>query len=250
MKRNNQTEQIYAQIEANQKILLSYRPLPKETLKSLQDYYRIGLTYSSNAIEGNSLTESETKVIIEDGLTVEGKPLREIYETVGHANAYNHLNQLATNKNIEENDIKTLHKLFYEKIDSEKAGKYRNVKVFISGSKYSVAKVDDIEPKMKKLVNWFNNNEKKIHPIELAANMHKKFIFIHPFIDGNGRLARLLMNLALIRNGYNIAIIPPILRHEYIYTLEKAHTDDTDFHNFIAQCVLNTQNDLIRLFRN
>ena len=118
--------------------VIAMRPFPEETLKSLREYYRIGLTYSSNALEGNSLTESETKVVIEDGLTIEGKPLRDMYEAVGHAHAYDYIHTLSASKPLEEADILELHRLFYEKIDSEKAGHYRMVPVFISGSQYAV----------------------------------------------------------------------------------------------------------------
>ena len=93
--------------------VIALRPFPEETLKSLKEYYRIGLTYSSNALEGNSLTESETKIVIEDGLTIEGKPLRDMYEAVGHANAYDYIHTLATNKPLEEADNLELHRLFY-----------------------------------------------------------------------------------------------------------------------------------------
>jgi Fic family protein len=99
---------------------------------------------------------------------------------------------------------------------------------------------------MRKLVNWYNRNEKKLHPIELAAELHLRFVFIHPFIDGNGRVSRLLMNLALLRNGFTIAIIPAILRHEYIRSLEAAHTDKSIFFDFITDRVIATQSDLIR----
>ena len=103
---------------------------------------------------------------------------------------------------------------------------------------------------MQKLVKWYNDNEKKLHPIELAATLHQRFVFIHPFVDGNGRVARLLMNLALLRNGYTIAIIPAILRHEYIYSLETAHTRPEVFTDFIADRVIATQLDLLRLMRD
>lgn len=237
----------YKIAEINNRKLLSMRPLAPETLKSLRDYYRVGLTYSSNALEGNSLTESETKVVIEDGLTIEGKPLRDVYEAVGHARAYDYLFQLATNKTLEEQDILELHRLFYQQIDSENAGKYRNVAVFISGSKYPVTPPQKLGAEMKKFVAWFNKQESKLHPVEFAAQTHKKFVFIHPFIDGNGRLARLLMNLALLRNEYSIALIPAILRHDYIACLELAHANDKPFKEFIADRVVATQTDLIRL---
>ncbi len=214
----------YSQADENNRKLSAYRPLPPETLKSLREYYRVGLTYTSNALEGNSLTESETKVVIENGLTIEGKPLRDHYEAVGHAKAYDYIYNITEKEGLAEEDILCLHRLFYQQIDSEKAGHYRNVKVYISGSRYAVAAVSKIPSEMQKLVRWYNENEKKLHPVELAATLHQRFVFIHPFVDGNGRVARLLMNLALLRNGYTIAIIPAILRHEYIYSLETAHT--------------------------
>ena len=124
------------------------------------------------------------------------------------------------------------------------------MKVFISGSRYAVSPVARIAEDMRKLVNWYNRNEKKLHPIELAAELHLRFVFIHPFIDGNGRVSRLLMNLALLRNGFTIAIIPAILRHEYIRSLEAAHTDKSIFFDFIADRVIATQSDLIRLLKS
>ncbi len=240
----------FKKADENNRLLSAYRPLPPETLKSLREYYRVGLTYTSNALEGNSLTESETKVVIEDGLTIEGKPLRDHYEAVGHAKAYDYVYQITEKDGLTEEDILNLHRLFYQQIDAEKAGHYRNVKVYISGSRYAVAAVSKIPGEMQKLVKWYNDNEKKLHPIELAATLHQRFVFIHPFVDGNGRVARLLMNLALLRNGYTIAIIPAILRHEYIYSLETAHTRPEVFTDFIADRVIATQLDLLRLMRD
>ena len=190
----------YSQADENNRKLSAYRPLPPETLKSLREYYRVGLTYTSNALEGNSLTESETKVVIENGLTIEGKPLRDHYEAVGHAKAYDYIYNITEKEGLAEEDILCLHRLFYQQIDSEKAGHYRNVKVYISGSRYAVAAVSKIPSEMQKLVRWYNENEKKLHPVELAATLHQRFVFIHPFVDGNGRVARLLMNLALTVN--------------------------------------------------
>ncbi len=240
----------YKIAETNNQKLLALRPLAPETLKSLRDYYRVGLTFSSNALEGNSLTESETKVVIEDGLTIEGKPLRDVYEAVGHAHAYDYLYKLASHKTLEEKDILELHRLFYQQIDAEQAGKYRTVAVFISGSKYSVTPPQRVSAEMKKFVSWFNKHENRMHPVEFAAQVHKKFVFIHPFIDGNGRLARLLLNLGLLRNEYSIALIPAVLRHEYIACLELAHTNDKPFNEFIADRVISTQMDLLRLLNN
>lgn len=237
------------QCERQQRELWAYRPLSQDTLRSLQEYYRVGLTYTSNALEGNSLTESETKVVIEDGLTIEGKPLRDVYEAVGHAKAYDFLYEISHDAPLTEETILTIHRLFYQQIDAERAGVYRKVPVFISGSQYAVAPVAEISKRIQQLVLWYNNQEGKMHPVELAAEFHKRFVYIHPFVDGNGRVSRLLMNLSLLRNDYNIAIIPAVCRSEYIDALERGHKDADTFVSFVADRVIMTQLDLLRLFR-
>ena len=229
------------------KKLDALRPFPAETLKSLREYYRVGLTYSSNALEGNSLTESETKVVIEDGLTVQGKPLHDIYEALGHAEAYDHLQFMAADKRLEVADILKLHELFYRRIDPSQAGKFRTVPVFISGSHYPLPLPEQIPVLMDKFLVWYQQNETELHPLELAALAHQKFVFIHPFVDGNGRVARLLMNLVLLRFGYPITIIPPILRLEYIAALEKAHRNPDGFIQFIIARETETLRELLRL---
>ena len=220
----NELTDKFRKADENNRLLSAYRPLPPETLKSLREYYRVGLTYTSNALEGNSLTESETKVVIEDGLTIEGKPLRDHYEAVGHAKAYDYIYQITEKEGLAEEDILALHRLFYQQIDAEKAGKYRDVKVYISGSRYAVSAVSKIPAEMQKLVKWYNENEQRLHPVELAATLHQRFVFIHPFVDGNGRVARLLMNLALLRNGFTIAIIPAVIASPYKANLTQDKT--------------------------
>ena len=228
----------------------SFRPFPAETLSSLRNYYRIGLTWSSNALEGNSLTESETKVIIEDGLTVQGRPLHDVYEALGHAEAYDYIHAVAVDKDLSVADILKLHELFYKRINPEQAGKFRSVKVFISGSRYPLPPPEKTAVLMDEFIRWLNENEKNIHPVKLAAEVHKRFVFIHPFVDGNGRVARLLMNLILIRHGYPVAIIPPILRPKYITLLEAAHRTPAKFIDFIIDREIDTLRDLLRLLGN
>ena len=227
-----------------------FRPFPPETLTSLRNYYRVGLTWSSNALEGNSLTESETKVIIEDGLTVQGRPLHDVYEALGHAEAYDYIHTVAVDKDLSVADILKLHELFYKRINPEQAGKFRRVKVFISGSRYPLPPPEKTAVLMDEFIRWLNENEKNIHPVKLAAEVHKRFVFIHPFVDGNGRVARLLMNLILIRHGYPVAIIPPILRPEYITLLEAAHRTPAKFIDFIIDREIDTLRDLLRLLGN
>lgn len=238
---------IYKLIDLYKNVIDEYRPFEGEMLKQLKDYYRIGLTWSSNALEGNTITESETKVLLEDGLTVGGKPLRYTFETIGHAKSYDFMFTMLRSRTITENDILTMHKMFYESIENDYAGKYRDIDVFISGSKYPVTEPKYIQAEMNKLFHWISSERDKFHPVVFSAQLHKRFIFIHPFKDGNGRIARLLMNTALIQDGYLLAIIPPILRHEYIELLEKAHRDDKPFEFFVAERVIESQKEIMRL---
>lgn len=140
-----------------------------------------------------------------------------------------------------------MHKMFYSEIDSDNAGVYRKSPVIITGSKYPVCQVETIQKEMEQLIEWVNTCRESYHPVEFAAVFHEKFVFIHPFIDGNGRIARLLMNALLIQSGYLLAVIPPILRHEYIALLEKAHMDDKPFIQFICECVLESEKEMARL---
>lgn len=239
---------IFQEIDALQEEINSYRPLDRDLLKQIREYYRIGLTYTSNALEGNTLTESETKVVLEEGITIGGKPIKDHFEAVGHAEAYDFLFTLYQKKSLQEKDIKHLHKLIYYRIDDKRAGEYRENKAVITGSKYPLPKPADLAGLMKKLIPRISQLRKEKHPVEAAAILHKEFVFIHPFVDGNGRVARLLMNLFLLQEGYLIAIIPPVVRREYIDCLEGAHQSDKNFVHFIARMARETQKDYLRLF--
>ncbi len=241
-------KELLAKIDAYKEKIDQYRPMQEPLLSQFRAYYRIGLTWTSNALEGSSLTESETKVVLEDGLTVAGKPLREYYEAIGHANAYDAMFGLVDrSKPVTEAAIRELHRLFYHQIDEGQAGKYREQRVFITGSRFTPPSAEKVAGAMGEFVRWMAENESALHPVVFAAQAHKRFVFIHPFVDGNGRVARLLMNLCLLRGGYTLAIVPPVLRVEYIQLLEKAHTDDVPFVEFIAQRVLETQKDILRM---
>ena len=239
---------LLAKIDAYKEKIDQFRPMQEPLLSQIRAYYRIGLTWTSNALEGSSLTESETKVVLEDGLTVAGKPLREYYEAVGHANAYDAMFGLIDrSKPVTEAAIRELHRLFYHQIDEAQAGKYREQRVFITGSRFTPPSAEKVAGAMGEFVRWMVENESAHHPVVFAAQAHMRFVFIHPFVDGNGRVARLLMNLCLLRGGYTLAIVPPVLRVEYIQLLEKAHTGDAAFVEFIAQRELETQKDILRM---
>lgn len=231
----------------------SARPLAKEELKSLDDYFRIGFTYSSNALEGNTLTISETKILLEDGITVGGHPLKDCYEAVGHGAAYDFMLDLARQQgmNITEDTIKKMHRLFYQKVDTEQAGQYRSIQVYISGTEYVPPSPEDVPALMKRLTEQIHSSQAILHSIELAAMAHKQLVDIHPFIDGNGRTARLLMNLILVNAGYGVVSIPPIWRNDYINALSASRRlDDMEpLSKLIAECVIETERDYCRLLK-
>jgi Fic family protein len=220
-------------------------------LKELQKFYRIDLAFTSNALEGNSLTISETKIILEDGITVGGKPLRDILEAVGHGAAYDYMFSLIQNDFLSVDDICKMHRLFYTKIDAENAGVLRKQQVYISGSEHNskIPQFQDLPSEMQKIETWMQNVRDTTHPVLFAARLHKKLAQTHPFIDGNGRICRLSMNAILVQNGYPPAIVPPILRGDYIRALEKSWTDEQLFVEFIAGRVLETEKDLMRMLR-
>jgi len=245
---------IFKKIQEYKKVIDEYRPLTVAEVKEYDNYLRIGLTYSSNAIEGNTLTLSETKVLLEDGLTVGGKPLRDCYETTGHASAFDYMVSIARDSdlNITDEMICRFHKLFYEKINSDEAGKYRDHQVFITGTDYIPPKADDIPILMKKFIEELDQKKDLVHPIELAAFAHRKLVDIHPFADGNGRTARLLMNMILINQGYQPVSISPVMRLDYYGALRiaqrKNKPSDEAFIALIAECENEAQRDFCRMF--
>lgn len=242
-------------IDAYRAVIDARRPLTPEEVKELDGYYRIGTTYSSNALEGNSLTLTETKVLLEDGITVGGKPIRDFYEATGHADAYNFMLETARAGmlSITEGTIKKLHNLFYRGIDAEKAGAYRQHQVFISGTEYVPPTADELPALMAEFVGDLNARKSTMHPVLLSACAHRGLVDIHPFEDGNGRTARLLMNLILVNAGYCIVSIPPILRHDYISALQSAQRSklpsDEPFIRLICECEIEAQKDYCRMFR-
>lgn len=240
------------QIDGLNRQIQSFRPLPKALLPQIKEYYRIGLTYSSNAIEGNTLTETETKVVLEDGLTIAGKPLRDHYEASGHSEAFDLVYELAKKKAITEKDILQIHRLFYYRIDEDNAGKYRKVPVVITGTDYVPPSPGKVPGAMRKFTAQLPVLRKKLHPVAFAAKVHEGFVDIHPFVDGNGRTARLLMNLALLQAGYAITVLPPVLRADYIALIRRSQTgkrDDTEFLNFVSCMVYESTKDYLRLLK-
>lgn len=232
---------MFSKIDDKKILLDSKRPLDRQALNNLKKYFDVELTYNSNAIEGNTLTITETKVILEDGLTIgKGKSFREHLEVINHKEAIEYVDDVITkNIDISERVIKDLHHIILKSIDNKNAGEYRKSNVLISGSEHRPPEHFLVEERMRELVRWYKENKDKEHPIKLAAEFHLKFVYIHPFIDVNGRTSRLLMNLILMRNGYPVTVIKNENREEYMKALEKASisNDIEDFINIVAEAV-------------
>lgn len=214
----------YENLTAKKTHLDSIRPLPTELVRNLGDWFRVELTYTSNAIEGNTLTRKETALVVEKGITVGGKSLIEHLEATNHARALDWVALLAgrSPKSLTEEDILHIHSIILQGIDDTNAGRYRTIPVRISGSAVILPNPLKVPDLMQTFVEWLNRST-RLHPVELAAEAHYQLVAIHPFTDGNGRTARLLMNLILLMNGYPPAIIRARHRLAYIDALEKVH---------------------------
>ncbi|MBM7616157.1 Fic family protein [Alkaliphilus hydrothermalis] len=228
---------LFKKIQEKQTLLDSKRPLPTYTVKSIRENLLLEWTYNSNAIEGNTLTLQETKVVLE-GITVGGKTFREHLEVINHKEAILYVEEIVKSKEkLNEWQIQNIHRLVLKGISDEYAGVYRNQNVIISGAQHTPPDFMVVSDEMKALINWYESEAQKLHPVERAAQLHGIFVGVHPFVDGNGRTARLLMNLELMKNGYPASIIRAENRLEYYNALDKAHTtsDYDDFSKLVAQ---------------
>ncbi len=220
------------------------RPLSNEQLKNIKSIYDVDLTYNSNAIEGSTLTYSETKLILNEGLTIGGKKMNEHLEVINHKDALDFIESIShmNSNEITLKDIKDIHYLILKAISTVDAGKYRVKQVGVrksDGTIYNFTEPLKVNDAMNDFISWLQDNKEDLDPITLSAQVHYRFVTIHPFIDGNGRTARLLMNLILIQNGYPPAIIKVSNRVEYIQAIEKAQNENVldDFYEVIAKAV-------------
>ena len=221
--------------------LSKIRPLPAEALKKIEEALAIEYTYESNRIEGNTLTLQETELVVNEGVTISGKSMREHLEAINHAEAIDYIKDFAKSDiEISERTIKEIHSLVLHGIDRENAGKYRTVPVMISGSRHIPPQPYLINKQMEDFMIKFREMEdQKIHPILIAAYLHDELVRIHPFVDGNGRTSRLLMNLYLLRNGYTIVNLKGSddAKLGYYKALEVSHIDNTpeDFQRLVSE---------------
>ena len=214
----------FSYIDSLKETIDAHRPFSKGLANSLQDKLIVEWTYNTNAIEGNTLTLSETKVVLE-GITIGGKSMVEHLEAINHREAILYVEDLISNKEpLSEWNIRNIHALILKEIDNFNAGRYRSENVVISGAQHIPPKHYEIGDLMQKLIVEYQNEWKAFHPVVRAALVHGEFVKIHPFIDGNGRTARLLLNFELMKNGFPPIIIKNVARARYYDVLDLAHT--------------------------
>ena len=214
---------MYDEVTQKKKQLDDYKPLPDALIRNLDEWFCIELTYTSNAIEGNTLTRHETALVVEKGITSSGKSLVEHLEATNHAHALGWIKEQVKRspQTINEKDILHIQSVILRGIDDTNSGCYRNIPVRISGSSVVLPNPHKVPDLMKSFIELLKHSH-NLHPIELASEAHYQLVTIHPFIDGNGRTARLLMNMILLMTGYPPAIIRKTDRLAYINSLEKA----------------------------
>jgi Fic family protein len=232
-------QRLLTRIEEKKAKLDSLRPLPSAAMNQLKEQFTVEWIYNSNAIEGSTLTLRETQLILETGMTIGGKSLREHFEVINHKDAIEYVESLADQgEPITAFHVRQIHKLVLTQIDDENAGQYRKTQVRIVGAKHVPPESWDIPHHMADWESWLKDSEKKIQPVEVAALAHHRLTEIHPFIDGNGRTARLVMNLILFRHGYPPAVILRVNRKQYYRVLMQADSGKAEpLVNFVGRAV-------------
>ncbi|WP_240421520.1 Fic family protein [Paenibacillus periandrae] len=228
---------MFTEIDGKKQLLDEKRPLPIHTLRSIREHLIVNWTYHSNAIEGNTLTLSETKVALE-GITIGGKTIKEHLEVINHKEAILYVEEIVGRQEpLSEWQIKNIHRLILKSIDDEHAGVYRKENVIISGATHIPPDFVQVQDQMEQLINVYGEWQTSKHALERSALLHVEFVKIHPFIDGNGRTARLLLNFELMKNGYPPIVIEKEDRAEYYAALDLAHTtgDNEPFLSLVAR---------------
>jgi Fic family protein len=237
---NEKLNTVLQQVDVLKHRMQTTRPLNDEALKKIKAALEIEYTYESNRIEGNTLTLQETALIVGEGVTIGGKSMTEHLEAVNHAQAIEFIKETAApGIKITERSIKEIHALVLHGINREQAGQYRNVPVMIVGSRHIPPQPWLITPQMENFIIEYRQKETAgVHPVLIAAYLHEELVKIHPFIDGNGRTSRLLMNLYLLSKGYTITALKGDneAKQAYYTALETSHieNDNEPFNLLVA----------------
>lgn len=230
------------EIDDLQKQWNSNKPLNQVQLKKMTEYFDVNYTYDSNRIEGNTFTLQETHLVINEGITIGGKSMREHLEAINHYEAIAFIREMIqSDGDINKRNLLDIHRLVLKSIDNENAGVYRKIGVRISGSKHIPPDPLLIDQLMTEFFEFYVQNKHTMHPVILAAEMHERLVSIHPFVDGNGRTSRLIMNFILLQNGYTMAILKGDYssKMSYYNALEAVQTENnsTPFYMMILEKV-------------
>ncbi|HHJ50419.1 MAG TPA: helix-turn-helix domain-containing protein [Phaeodactylibacter sp.] len=226
-------QELLREVSALHRQWIDKRPLDPLALHKMREYFKIAYTHDSNRIEGNTLTLQETQLVVNEGLTIAGKSMREHLEAINHAEAVDMLYELiAQNIRLDKRLLLELHSIILKSIHPEHAGCYRKVPVRITGSEHVPPQPWLLDKLMEDYFAWYGEARKEMHPVLLAAEMHERLVSIHPFIDGNGRTARLVMNFILMQYGYPIVILKGDhnSRMAYYKALEAVQKDNEPEH--------------------
>jgi Fic family protein len=226
-------------IEGKKRELDALRPLSPEIVRGLDEQFTTEWTYNSNAIEGNTLSLRETDLVINRGLTIGNKTLKEHFEAINHKEGVQFLYDFVKKKKeLDEKVVLEIHKIILKNISDMDAGRYRNANVMITGALHLPPSAVKVPKLMMEFMEWYYRHKSKLSVTELAGWVHYRLVRIHPFIDGNGRAARLLMNLILLRNGYPPAVILNIDRKKYYRVLKEADRGRySGYFNFIGRSI-------------
>ncbi len=242
---------IIRRIDQKLEIIQKNRPLSVATVAKLKEQFAIEMTFNSNAIEGNRLTLKETYLVINDGITVKGKSLKDHLEAKNHHEAIHYLYDLIEHDKrhtVSEQLIRSLQQLVVKEIEDNEVGKYRAGNVMITGSSHKPPEAYEVPRLMNELIVWIKKNTKSMHPVKLAAIAHHKLVYIHPFADGNGRTARLFMNLILMQKGFPLVVILKNDRQKYYRALDRADRGNTsEIEKFVAQAVERSMNIYLKV---
>jgi len=213
-------DRIRKNVSKNQKVM------PKSVREKELENFAINFTYDTQRIEGSTLTRRETADLLERGITPKSKPMRDVQEAEAHRDLFFEI--LKSKKDLSLQEILDWHWKLFNKTKSDIAGKIRKYHVAIRGSKFMPPSPVEVFPMLTEFFSWYNKNKNKLHPVELAAIAHLKFVTIHPFGDGNGRISRLIMNFILNRKNYPMLDIPYEGRNSYYNALERSHVKKED----------------------
>ncbi len=243
-------QDLLTKIDAIKSEIEKHGTLDPALVRNIDEWYRIELTYTSNALEGNTLTRQETALVVEKDISIEGKQLRELIEAKNHAEAVEYIKifskELGNLSDLTLPVILDIHRIILQKNDDTNAGRLRSVPDRIAGSTSIMPNAASVPKLMEEFIEWLKNI--KDHPVSIAVEAHYRFVSIHPFTDGNGRTARLLLNLILLQNNYPPAIIHPEDRRIYVTSLEKAQIggDKEDYEKFMLEAVLKSSEEYLK----